>query len=70
MSQWCSTCHLNEYQSCNKDCIVFGKDFEKLAEMVIKQKEEIDALRWANKQIIKFEKKKRKEIFDKMNQTK
>lgn len=63
MSRWCNTCHHNEYQSCNKDCVVFGKNFEELAEIVIKQEREIDALRWTNKLLIKVEKEKRRKLW-------
>lgn len=65
MSKWCNTCHHSEYPSCDHNCIVCGKDFEELAEVVIKQREEIDALRWTNKQLVKNEKKKRIELWKK-----
>lgn len=65
MSRWCNTCHCSEYKSCDKDCIVFGKHFEELAEIVIKQQAEIDALRWTNKHLVKVEKQKRKELWKK-----
>ena len=65
MSRWCNTCHHSEYPSCNDNCIVFGKDFEELAETVFKQREEIDVLRWTNKQFIKAEKEKRRELWSK-----
>lgn len=74
MSKWCNTCHRNElkdiWNSCNNACPIFGKDFDDLAKMVIKQKEENDALRWANKSIIKVEKEKRKQLWDKINRIK
>lgn len=69
MSQWCNTCSLSkvtgEWQSCGYDCPAFGKSFEELAEIVIKQREEVDALRWTNKQLIKVGKEKRKELWKK-----
>ena len=69
MSKWCNTCHRNElkdkWNSCSSDCPIFGKDFDDLAEIVIKQKEENEALRFANKQIIKVEKEKRRELWKK-----
>lgn len=69
MSQWCDTCSLGKitgrYQSCGHDCPAFGKSFEELAESVIKQREEIDALRWTNKQLIKAEKEKRRNLWKK-----
>ena len=40
MAKWCDTCWRNEiteeWKSCNDDCPVFGKDFEELAKIVIK----------------------------------
>ena len=69
MSQWCNTCSLGKvngrYESCTEDCPAFGKTLEELAEVVIKQREEIDALRWTNKQLIKVEKQKRIELWKK-----
>ena len=69
MSQWCNTCSLGKvncrYESCTKDCPAFGKTYEELAEVVIRQREEIDALRWTNKQLVKVEKQKRKELWKK-----
>lgn len=44
MSRWCNTCRHSEYTHCNDNCIVFGKDFEGLAEMVFKQQAEIQEL--------------------------
>ena len=42
MSKWCGKCYRNEmynkYDSCNKDCPVFGKNFEELAIIVLKTK--------------------------------
>lgn len=73
MSKWCNTCHRNElkdkWNSCRSDCLIFGKDFDDLAEMVIKLKEENEALRFANKQIIKVEKEKRRELWKKARNT-
>ena len=63
MSRWCKTCRHSEYPSCNENCIVFGKDFEELAETVLKQREEINALRWTNKQLVKAEKEKRRNLW-------
>lgn len=69
MSQWCNTCSrskvVGRWTSCTKDCPAFGKTFEELAEIVIRQQEEHDALRWTNKQLIKNEKKKRTELWKK-----
>ena len=74
MSQWCDTCSLGKvngrYESCTKNCPAFGKTYEELAEIVIRQREEIDALRWTNKQLIKVEKEKRRELWDKINKIK
>jgi hypothetical protein len=43
MSKWCNTCHRNEitgeWRSCNRDCPVFGRYFEDLAEIVVSIKE-------------------------------
>ena len=40
MSKWCETCYRNEmtgeWKPCGNDCPVFGKYFEDLAKMVIK----------------------------------
>ena len=69
MSKWCDTCSRNkitgEWKSCGRDCPAFGKHHEELAEMVIKQKEEINALRQTNKQLVKIEKKKRIALWNK-----
>lgn len=73
MSKWCNTCHRNNlkdiWNSCSGDCPVFGKDFDDLAEMLIKQIEENEALRFANKEIIKVEKEKRRELWEKIRNT-
>lgn len=41
MSRWCNECHLNkqtgEYMSCSKDCPVFGKHFEELADYCVQE---------------------------------
>lgn len=69
MSQWCNTCSLGKvngrYESCTKDCPAFGKTYEELAETVIRQREENDALRWTNNQLVKVEKEKRRELWKK-----
>lgn len=48
MSQWCDTCSLGKitgrYQSCGHDCPAFGKSFEELAEIALKQQAEIREL--------------------------
>ena len=40
MSKWCDTCYRNEIteecKSCSSDCPVFGKSFDELAKIVIK----------------------------------
>ena len=74
MGKWCNTCHRNElkdkWNSCRNDCPIFGKDFDDLAEMVIKQKEENDALRWTNKHLVKVKKEKCRELWDIINRIK
>ena len=39
MSKWCMICHKNnftdEWKSCNKDCLVFGKYSNDLAKIVV-----------------------------------
>jgi len=44
MSRWCSECAYKNYRPCNRTCIVFGKDFDELAELVIQFQEEIAIL--------------------------
>lgn len=44
MSRWCSECAYKKYRPCNRTCIVFGKDFDELAELVIQFQEEIVSL--------------------------
>ena len=65
MSRWCNTCYNNEYPSCNKDCVMFGKNFEELAKIVIEQQREIEALRWTNRHFVKTEKEKRRNLWKK-----
>lgn len=69
MSKWCDTCSRNkitgELRSCSKDCPAFGKHHEELAEIVIRQQQEIEALRWTNTTLIKTEKKKRRKLWNK-----
>lgn len=44
MSRWRSKCAYEKYRPCNRTCIVFGKDFDELAELVIQYQEEIAIL--------------------------
>ena len=44
MSRWCSECAYKKYRPCNRTCIVFGKDFDELAELVIQFQDEIASL--------------------------
>lgn len=44
MSRWCSECAYKKYRPCNRTCIVFGKDFDELAKLVIQFQEEIASL--------------------------
>ena len=41
MSKWCNVCHRNEsseeWKSCDDSCPVFGKNFDELAKIVIKE---------------------------------
>lgn len=42
MSKWCDTCHRNEitgeWESCSKDCPIFGKDPEEIKDIATEMK--------------------------------
>lgn len=56
MSQWCNTCSrskvVDRWTSCDKDCLAFGKTFEELAEISLKQQMEIEGLKQTNATLI------------------
>ena len=65
MSRWCSECAYKKYRPCNKTCIVFSKDFDELAELVIQFQEEITSLQ----NTLKIESTSAIKCLEKINET-
>ena len=57
MSKWCDNCHRNEiydeWNSCSKDCPIFGKSYKELAKDIIIMKYNMEELRLMIEQMVK-----------------